>query len=113
MGYSDALRGYAYRVHTRDGFKCVYCGWDGTIWPNWLFLSWDHLLPHGNALRDDEKYIVSACRFCNESCNRTSFPVEGKTPQEIIEMKRKAITEVRNAYFRFWKENVEGKMNVK
>lgn len=24
--FSDALRGYAYPVHRRDGFRCRYCG---------------------------------------------------------------------------------------
>lgn len=29
-GFTDALRGYAFAVHKRDGFKCRYCGLDGT-----------------------------------------------------------------------------------
>lgn len=78
-GYSDALRGYAYSVHERDGFRCVYCGLDGTVWPNWLYLSWDHLLPKGHPDRDDERYIVTACRICNEFHNRTLFDVMDKT----------------------------------
>lgn len=107
MAYTDALRGYAYPTNKRDGFKCVYCGWDGSEWPKWLFLSEDHLLPKSNPLRNDKRFIVTACRFCNEACNKTIFPVEGKTPEEIVEIKKIAITKVRDEYFRFWHENIE------
>jgi len=109
MAYQDALRGYAHNVHKRDGFKCVYCGWDGSQWPNWLFLSWDHLLPPDHDMRDDEDYIVTACRFCNEAHNRTRFPVEGKSPEEIIEMKREAIMKRRAEYEDFWYKEVREK----
>jgi 5-methylcytosine-specific restriction endonuclease McrA len=63
MAFTDALRGYAHRVLERDNFTCRYCGLDGRIWPNWLYLSWDHLVPISDPLRDDETYIVAApCR---------------------------------------------------
>lgn len=104
--YTDALRGYAHRVHRRDGFTCVYCGWDGTQWPNWLYLSWDHLLPKGHPDRDNERYIVTACRICNEFRNRTAFDVEGKTPGQIVAMKKRAISERRHEYRAFWEERV-------
>lgn len=42
--YDTALSGYAYAIHKRDGFRCVYCGLDGSEWPAWFFLSVDHLL---------------------------------------------------------------------
>jgi len=100
--YNDALRGYAHSVLKRDAFRCRYCGWDGSQWPNWLYLSWDHLLPKGHPQRDDERYIVCACRFCNECCNRTKFQVDGRAPEEIVEAKRAAINKVRNDYFQFW-----------
>jgi hypothetical protein len=29
-GFDDALRGYAYPIHKRDGFRCRYCGLNGT-----------------------------------------------------------------------------------
>ena len=58
-------------------------------------------------LRNDKRFIVTACRFCNEACNKTIFPVEGKTPEEIVEIKKIAITKVRDEYFRFWHENIE------
>lgn len=104
--YQDALRKYAYATHKRDGFICKYCGWDGSKWPNWLFLSWDHLLPHGNPKRDDPKYIVTACRICNEFCNRTIFDVEGKSPEEIVDMKHKEVNKRRDEYKVFWRERV-------
>lgn len=77
--------GYAHEVLKRDGFKCRYCGFDGAQWPNWLHLSWDHLLPVGHPDRDNHDYIVAACRFCNEAHNRTEWNVEGKTPDELVE----------------------------
>ncbi len=74
MAFSDALRGYAFRVLRRDGFTCRYCGLDGRVaLSNCVRLSWDHLLPHGHPERDDEAFIVAACRFCNETHNRTVF----------------------------------------
>ena len=105
MAFSDSLRGYAYPVHLR-GFRCVYCGLDGTVWPNWLSLSWDHLLPKGHPERDDDRYIVTACRFCNEARNRTPFATEGLAPTDIVNLKRKAIAEVRREYRAFWEANV-------
>lgn len=100
--YSDALRGYAHDVLQRDRFTCRYCGLDGTIWPNWLYLSWDHLLPPGHSMRDDPNYIVAACRFCNEASNRTRWDVDGKTPEELVEQKKPIVQAVRDSYKEFW-----------
>ena len=109
MGYDDALRGYAFYVLQRDGFKCRYCGFDGKeSFANWVLLSRDHLLPVGHSNRDDDRYIVAACRFCNEAHNRTKFDVQGKTPDEIVEIKREAILERRGEYEEFWREKVRG-----
>ena len=88
-------------------FKCRYCGLDGTQWPNWLYLSWDHLLPVGHPHRDNPNYIVAACRFCNETHNRTIFPVEGKTPKELVEQKKKLILEKRANIVEFFDKEVK------
>jgi 5-methylcytosine-specific restriction endonuclease McrA len=105
--YGDALRGYAHFILKRDGFKCRYCGLDGTQWPNWLYLSWDHLLPKGHPERDNTDFIVAACRFCNEVHNRTDFPVEGKTPEELVEQKKRLILEKRAEYKQFFDKEVK------
>ena len=106
MAFSDALRGYAFEVHRRDGFRCVYCGLDGTVWPNWLYLSLDHLLPHGHPDRDDPVFQVTACRFCNEARNRVVYVVEGRSPAEIVELKRGQVHAARAEYEAFWREHV-------
>lgn len=107
--HTDALRGYAHEVLKRDNFVCRYCGWDGKIWPNWLYLSWDHLFPKGHPKkRDDPDYIVAACRFCNEACNRTEWNVERKTPEELVEQKKPDVLAKREEYHCFWKEEVNG-----
>ena len=104
--FTDALRGYAHPILERDTFVCRYCGFDGKVWPNWLYFSQDHLLPKGHKNRDNPDFIVAACRFCNGACNRTKFPVEGKTPQQLVEMRRQKILAKRDEYRQFWNESV-------
>ena len=104
--FADALRGYAFPTLRRDGFVCTYCGLDGTGWPNYLYLSWDHLVPRGHARRDDPDYVVAACTFCNALHNRTVFDVEGKTPAELVAQKRPLVLARRADYARFWDERL-------
>jgi 5-methylcytosine-specific restriction endonuclease McrA len=106
LKYGDALRGYAHTVLKRDDFKCRYCGLDGAQWPNWLYLSWDHLLPVGHPQRDDPDFIVAACRFCNEVHNRTLFDVEGKTPDELVAQKKPFVLKKRLEYKSFFDREV-------
>lgn len=90
--FDDALRGYALAVHKRDGFKCRYCGLDGTLsFGNWLSLSWDHLLPKGHIIRDNPDYIVAACMFCNTADNqyfrhaeKRGLLFDGLTPDQLV-----------------------------
>ncbi len=105
--FIDSLRGYAFPVLKRDAFVCVYCGWDGKVWPNWLYLSQDHLLPNGHPRRDDPDYIVTACLFCNTLHNRTIFDAKGKTPAELIQQKKLLVLQRRQEYQAFWEENVQ------
>lgn len=105
--FEDALRGYAFDILKRDGFRCRYCGWDGSQWPNWLYLSVDHLLPPGHPQRENLDYKVAACRFCNEAYNRTVYNVEGKTPEQLVEQKKPRILEKRAEYKSFFDQKVK------
>jgi hypothetical protein len=104
--YTDSLRGYAAAILKRDGYVCTYCGLDGKVWPNWLYFSWDHLLPPGNPQRDNPDYIVACCTFCNTLHNRTKFAVEGKTPSQLIEQKRPLVMTRRSEYEVYWRAHV-------
>ncbi|OGO37272.1 MAG: hypothetical protein A2W35_00330 [Chloroflexi bacterium RBG_16_57_11] len=104
--YTDALRGYAHPILKRDGYKCRYCGLDGTLWPNWLFLSWDHLLPVGHPQRENPDFIVAACRFCNEAHNRKVYEVEGMTPEQLVEQKKPFVLAKRAEYRQFYDREV-------
>lgn len=111
--YSDSLRGYAFNVLKRDGFACRYCGLDGSVWPYWLYLSWDHLLPRNDPRREEDergeqKFIVAACVFCNVLHNRTVFDVDGKSPDQLVDQKRPFVLERREQYREFWEANVAG-----
>ncbi len=116
--YDNSLRGYSFEIHKQDNFVCVYCGLDGKIWPNWLYLSSDHLLPKGYSGREKPKYIVTACVFCNVLHNKTVFDLENadgklKSKTELIEQKKILVLERRNQYKEFWIKNVKSQNDEK
>src|SRR4051794_10021682 len=113
--FDDALRGYALAVLKRDGFKCRYCGLDGTLaFANWLSLSWDHLLPKGHANRDNPDYIVAACMFCNIADNqyfrhaeKRGLRFDGLTPDELVAQRLPYVEKTRASYREFWEQHVK------
>ncbi len=114
-GFDDALRGYAYPIHRRDGFRCRYCGLDGTkSFASWLSLHWDHLLPKGNLHRDEPDFIVTACMFCNIADNRyfdlvekRGLRLDGLSPDELVAQRLRYVEATRQRYKKFWATNVE------
>ena len=112
--FTYALRGYAFAVLRRDGFRCRYCGLDGTrSFSAWLSLSWDHLLPRGHANRDDPTFIVASCVFCYAAGNRyfdhaekPGLPFDDLTPEQLVEQRRPYVEATRAEYRDFWNANV-------
>lgn len=113
-GYSDSLRGYAFKVLERDNFKCVYCGLDGRAsFSAWCALSWDHLLPKGHPKRNDRAFIVAACQFCNAADNQyfmhaqaRGLVLDGLTPEELVAQRKPYVQRTRESYHAFWMEHV-------
>jgi hypothetical protein len=118
-GFDDALRGYAFPIHRRDGFRCRYCGLDGTgSFATWLSLSWDHLLPKGHPNRDNRDYIVTACMFCNTADNRyfdlaekRGLRFEGLTPDELVTQRLSYVEATRSSYREFWAAHVQSRQD--
>lgn len=117
-GFTDALRGYVLPVHRRDGFRCRYCGLDGTqSFANWLSLSWDHLLPKGHPQRDNLDFIVTACMFCNTADNRyfdlaikRGLRFDDLTPYELVAQRLPYVEATRPSYREFWQEHIQPRL---
>jgi len=116
--YTDSLRGYAFEILRRDGFRCRYCGADGMkSFDTWLTLSWDHLLPKGHPNRDNPDYIMAACNFCNTADNRyfdlaeeRGLKFDDLTPDELVKQRMPYVQAARRSYRKFWEEKVKGNM---
>lgn len=118
-GFTGSLRQYSFKVHKQDGFKCRYCGLDGTeSFANWLSLSLDHLLPPGHVSRKNPEYTVTACMFCNTSDNKyfeqaeaRGLQFDGKTPDELIAQRLPYVEKTRASYREFWEQHVRPATN--
>lgn len=112
--HTDSLRGYAFAIHQRDHFTCVYCGADGAqSFDTWLTLSWDHLLPKGHPERDNPEYIVTACNFCNTADNRYFDLAEKRglrfdilDRSFLVAQRLPYVLKTRDSYRQFWESNV-------
>lgn len=112
--FDDALRGYAHEVLKRDGFRCRYCGLDGSAsFSAWLSLSWDHLLPKGHPKRDNPEFIVAACMFCNTADNQyfqhaqsRQLRFDGLSREQLVEQRKPYVEATRAEYRKFWEEHV-------
>lgn len=54
------------QVFLRDEFRCVYCGFDGSGFDGWVFLSVDHFKPRHAGGTDDMENLMTACVSCNQ-----------------------------------------------
>ena len=113
--FTKALRGYAFPIHKREKFTCVYCGLDGTqSFSDWLSLSWDYLLLKGHPLRDEPEYITTSCMFCNDDDNlyfdkasERGITFDGKSREELIAQRKAYVMKTCESYREFWKSHVQ------
>ena len=84
----QAVRGAAQngRVFNRDGWRCVYCGYDGGHATRYVFLEMDHLDPVTKLDDDfDQEYDENKVTACH-SCNRLKgdYRPVGETKEEKL-----------------------------
>jgi 5-methylcytosine-specific restriction endonuclease McrA len=61
------------RVHRRNKFTCVYCGYQGCNRDAFRLLTIDHIVPKLKNGTDNEENLVTACRPCNHYKGRNYF----------------------------------------
>ena len=83
-------------IYERDGFRCRYCGFDGTSFDSWAFLEVDHIDPGGP--RDDPANLATCCHRCNAW--------KGNDPCTSIEEAREIIGRHRVANLAYWEREV-------
>ena len=94
-------------VYRRCDFTCVYCGFDGRVFENWMQLSIDHVLPRNSGGGNSETNKVVACRSCNSITSRMKFPPD--TPRKIVfDRKKQRIKNRRDEFRAYWKILVSG-----
>lgn len=100
-----ALGDYGHPVFKRDGFVCVYCGFDGNGFGQWRQLTVDHLRPKSCGGGDAVGNMVTACHFCNAAISRMKFAAD-LSDGEILELKKDRVRERLKVFRRFWSEEV-------
>ena len=106
-----ALADYGHPVFARDGFTCVYCGFDGNGFDQWRQLSLEPLLPRNAGGTDDADNLVTVCRFCNSATSRMKFPPD-LSSAEILTLKKERVRECLKPFQRFWKDQVAPRDSV-
>ena len=93
------------KVLERDNYTCVYCGFDGRLFDNWMQLSWDHLLPTSQGGKDELENLATACLSCNSITSRMRIS-PGETREEILTKKREHVAQRRKEYYARWLDSV-------
>ena len=100
-----ALADYGAEVFKRDRFTCVYCGFDGRPFDNWMQLSLEHIFPKSSGGNDALDNLVTACRTCNSITSRMKFSEEA-SKEHILREKKERVTRRRKEFHRWWLNNV-------
>ena len=100
-----ALGDYGHSVFERDGFVCVYCGFDGNGFHQWRQLSVDHLRPTGAGGTNSPDNLVTACNFCNSATSRMKFSPDQST-DEILTLKKNHVADRLKSFYKFWSDEV-------
>ena len=100
-----SLGDYGHPVFKRDGFVCVYCGFDGNGFNNWRQLSVDHLRPRRIGGTDSEDNLLTACHFCNSSTSLMTFSPD-QSASEVLKLKKEYVARRLKALYQFWSREV-------
>ena len=85
-------------IFQRDGFRCVYCDFDGRDFKGWAYLQVDHFKPRSLGGTDDPTNLVTSCIVCNH--------MKGAKGWSSIEEARREIATWWAQMREYWEVNV-------
>jgi len=88
-----------HEVFRRDGFRCVYCGFDGRTFESWTFLQVDHFVPRSLGGGDDLDNLKTSCIICNQMKGAKTWPT--------VELAKVEIAAWRAQMREYWQQHVE------
>ena len=100
-----ALGDYGHPVFKRDGFTCVYCGFDGNGFSQWRQLTVDHLKPKSQGGTDADDNLVTSCNFCNSATSRMKIGPE-LCADEVLALKKEHVKARLREFQKFWELEV-------
>ena len=100
-----ALADYGHPVFKRDGFVCVYCGFDGNGFNHWRQLTVDWLRPADAGGTDSDDNLVTACGSCSSAMSRMKFAAD-RNANEILKLKKEYAREHIKGFYKFWLDEV-------
>jgi hypothetical protein len=75
---------WKHKIFERDGYQCVYCGWDGSHELRaYMLLEPDHFIPLEKGGSPDADNVVTSCHLCNNMKGRQIFKSIEDAKREI------------------------------
>ena len=85
-------------IFQRDGFRCVYCDYDGSSFEGWTFLIVDHFKPRSRGGSDEPDNLQTYCIICNQ--------MKGATVYQSLEEARNVLGGYRKGMQEYWGTHV-------
>lgn len=103
--YRETLRGHGHPIFQRDGFRCIYCGFDGRDFLSWHQLSIDHIIPRSAGGTDTDTNLATCCNSCNSITSRMKFE-PGVSREKALAEKRARVLHRHQMCLDFWRDHV-------
>jgi hypothetical protein len=90
-------------IFERDGFRCVYCGFDGRDFKGWAYLQVDHFTPRSLGGTHHSSNLVTACILCNQ--------MKGARTWSSVDEGRKELASWWDRMRGYWEANVRPRVH--
>ena len=100
-----SLGGYGHPIFKRDGYRCVFCGFDGNGFNQWRQLTIHRIRSKKEGGQRSADNLVTACQFCVSVASRMKFSTD-LSRDEVLRLKQERVTKRLKDFRRFWTDEV-------